>query len=278
MEKSENSLLQCFLQVSPFINDLTMGDLAVAISNTKEILAYIPGKTIDHKIKVGDEIKPESVVGTTLSKGQRVVRQVGAEVYGIPYVGIGLPVRDEQGNIIGAVSFNESLERQESLRSMADNLSGATRELSGTTEGLASQAEELAAVGQHLSAMGTQLGNSVVETNSLLQVMQKVAAQTNLLGLNASIEAARVGEKGRGFGVVADEIRKLADNSVKSLKEIEEILGTLNKAKESISGEINQIGSISSEQAAATQEMMAAVEEMNAMAQNLLEFAEELLK
>ncbi|MDW7650953.1 MAG: methyl-accepting chemotaxis protein [Bacillota bacterium] len=278
MGNTEISLIECFLKTAPYINDLTIGDVAVAVSDTEKILAYIPGRTIDHKINAGDEIKPGSVVGTTLASGKRVMRQVDSKVYGIPYVGIGLPIRDNTGKIIGAVSFNESLERQESLMNMADNLSTATRELTGSTESLAAQAQELAAVGQQLGSLGNRLESSVAETNGLLQVMQKVTSQTNLLGLNASIEAARVGEKGRGFGVVADEIRKLAENSSRSLKEIEEILSALNKSRQSLGGEIGRIVNISSEQAASTQEMMAAVEEMNAMAQSLLEYAEALLK
>lgn len=274
----EKSLLDYFIETAPFINDLVMGDIAIAISDTEKIVAYIPGSSLDHKIKVGETIKPSSVVGTALHSGRRVVRKVGSEVYGIAYMGIGVPVRDRQGKIIGAVSFNESLQRQESLLQMADNLNEATRELSGTTENLAAQAEELAAVGQTLHSLGENLGERVKETNGLLRVMQKVASQTNLLGLNASIEAARVGDKGKGFGVVADEIRRLAENSIVSLKEIETILSTLNQAKQSLEGEIGQIGNISMEQASATQQAMAAVEEMNAMAQNLLEYAEELLR
>lgn len=277
MEK-EKTLLDYFIATAPYINDLTVGDIAIAVSDTEKIVLYLPGRELDHKIKVGDLVKEGSVVGTALASGRRITRQVGREVYGVTYIGIGLPIRDKIGKIIGAISFNESLERQESLVHMADNLSSATRELSSSTENLAAQSEELAAIGHHLGSLGARLENSVEETNGLLKVMQKVAAQTNLLGLNASIEAARVGDKGRGFCVVADEIRRLAANSVKSLKEIEEILSTLNKAKEGLTSEINQIGEISSEQAAATQQMMASAQEMNAMAHSLMQYAENLLK
>lgn len=273
---SSDSLLKSFVDIAPFINSLTMSDCAVAVCDTEKILVYVPGKTLDHKILPGDEVKPESVVGTAIRGGKRVIRQISKEVYGVPYVGIGVPIRDGNNKIIGAVSFNESLERQETLMEMANGLFSAIRDVTGSTESLAAQAEELAAVGHHITGLGSQLGNSVHETNGVLKVMKKITAQTNLLGLNASIEAARVGDKGKGFGVVADEIRKLSESSTISLKEIEGIIRTLNGANGNLDGEITQISRISLEQAAAVQAVMSAIEEVNAMAQVLLEFAEKL--
>lgn len=112
----------------------------------------------------------------------------------------------------------------------------------------------------------------------MIKVMQKVSSQTNLLGLNASIEAARVGEKGKGFGVVADEIRKLAESSARSLKEIEATLGALNTANGGLRMEIERITQISAVQVGSAQNVLGAVQEINAMAESLLKYAESLLK
>jgi hypothetical protein len=277
MKQRSDNLLECFLQTAPLIRELVFGDLAIAISDTEKMLAYFPGKTIDHRIQPGDPVKEGSVVGTAIKNGKRVVRRVGKEVYGFPYIGIGLPLRDGTGKIVGAVSFNESVERQEALMEMADSLFSAVREVTDTTGNLSAKAETLAVVGRQLFELGGQLDKSVYEANGMIKTMQKVASQTNLLGLNASIEAARVGEKGKGFGVVADEIRKLAENSAKALKEIESNMTALNTANGSLRTEIERISGVSAGQVSAAQNVLSAMQEIDAMAQSLLQYAENLV-
>jgi len=153
-----------------------------------------------------------------------------------------------------------------------------TATLMESFEQISSATQELAASSMEVTENQSTLNNEILnvqelsnEINTILGYIKGIANQTKMLGLNAAIEAARVGDMGKGFGVVASEIRKLSENSKETTNNIADLL-------EKIQLSVNKTIQMSNSTLSITEQQSAAIEETNASVEEVTSFTAELDK
>lgn len=268
-------VLHNFAAIAPLMNQVTATDMAVTVVEGDTYLAYVPSETMNSGRKVGDKLVAGTVGDRCMKEKKRLMIEVSKEdsLYGIPFIANAFPVLDEEGQAIGCVITTQTTEVQAFIKNTSQELRASSAQLSNAIQDLSSQAEKLASAGSLLNELVNETLGKVKDTDRIVSFINDVASQTNLLGLNAAIEAARVGEMGRGFGVVAGEVRKLAVDSAASAKQINEVLKAIKDTHTQMANQSKDVDSSVQQQVAVIQEIASSSEELAAMAQELMDFA-----
>jgi len=170
---------------------------------------------------------------------------------------------------IVANNMSNSAYRQLKLKSVADTLSDGLSQISATMEQLAASA---GVVNENQANLNTEIKNVNIVTGKIDAVMdfiKEIADETRLLGLNAAIEAARAGEVGLGFGVVAQEIRKLSADSKETVGKIKELTTTIKESVDKTVTMGNETTNTIEQQAAAIEQVTSSVMEIASLTEQL---------
>jgi hypothetical protein len=270
---SDHKILNSFNNLIPYLQSFFEDDIAIGINDREKCIRFEPNVNIPTNVATGDLIRPGSATYECTKSGKTVLLIVNKEVFGVGLKSIAVPVKDENGKVVGSFSIARSLKRQEEILDISRDLS---LELMHISKAIIEVSDRI----QHVVDSNVKLAKSIDEaekqtkdTDDILKFIKGVGEQTNLLGLNAAIEAARAGESGRGFSIVAQEIRKLSSYTGKSVNDIKEVLKKIQDSVTEISNNINESNEIFQEQAAAVQLINASVQEITSAANYLEDIA-----
>lgn len=155
-----------------------------------------------------------------------------------------------------------------------DNFAGSSQLFSQIMDMLSATAEattQISSDTEQANAAATELKNVVLGINNFVDIIRGISDQTNLLALNAAIEAARAGEQGRGFAVVADEVRTLAQRSSEASNEISTLIENVNSQMQGVIDSMHGIGEKGEHIANSTQSIQGTAERIVGISHNMLE-------
>lgn len=274
---SADEILDAFQKVAPYLNKLIQDDITIGIYDTKQLLLNIPGETFALNVNAGDPLAPGDIITNAIKENKEKSALVPKEFFGFPLIARAIPLQDEHGKVIGGVGVGTSMEKTNSLFIVAESLSAIVEETAASLEEIAGSVTQLADQVSEVMLLMTEVSTGANEIGQVSSVVRGLSDQSNLLGLNAAIEAARAGDAGKGFSVVANEIRKLATNSKDNVAQIDDLTKNISNSIRNLNNAFSGINELTTNQAASIEEISATVQEISRNAQSLSAMAESSL-
>lgn len=263
----------------PYIHLALKGEAIAAVvdKETEVVTKYLPGKRVDSGYQDGQKVNPNDENVYIAFSGRNADVIIPKDVYGVPINAFSFPIR-ENGQIVGALAFGLPIDTEVKLEHYMENMGRIITNLQDNVHSLASHSEQLAATSEEIDKQAQIALTDAEKSNQVTSLIKGISRQTNLLGLNASIEAARAGQHGAGFNIVAQEVRKLSAETSTATENIEKSLTNINSNLLNLKNNMGQINSATNEQAQLIQDFSEVIEELSSLSDEMKQFMHEALK
>lgn len=228
MSEEKNMQLENMVNALPVMKQMFSHDVFITVLDAKGVVqGYSIPDGMPPQLNVGDTFRdPSGAFDEVIRTGRSKHNYLPKEVMGEAFEGELVPVKDN-GTVVGCVTCTYSMGVKEEMEQITRKFKESVNSIQGSLQDLIGGIEDLFKL---LSDMDGLANNVETDVHNAVDVVNKIngnASRSNILALNASIEAARSGEYGRGFAVVAGEMGKLANDSGRSASEIKATLHTI---------------------------------------------------
>lgn len=269
-------VFEIMIYAAPIISQLFEGNAAINICDKNECLYALDGKSSKSPMYTGqvidNDIMYENGINENIYINKRSISSFyDKKNYGMSFKAITVPISNEKNEVVGWFGISMDMEKYEEIVTATEHLKNSLNETKLTATDIANGAVNLSEKLNFLIENTENTEKLISEGSEAIKLIENIAKQSNLLGLNAAIESSRAGEYGKGFSVVAGEMRKLALNSAESSKKISSTLNQMSNSMKVITETINELGQISTNQAASLEELSATVEQISLNSEVLVE-------